>query len=71
MADELSKPWWQSRTIWLNVGVALFAAAEAQLHWLQSLLPVNVYAVIAFGLPVINMALRAVTSQAVSLGSKV
>ena len=64
------KPWWQSRTIRLNVAVAALAVAESQLHVIQPLLPVNFYAAVAFVLPVINAALRIVTKQAVSLGGQ-
>lgn len=66
--DELeaaAKRWWQSRTIVVNVLAAAFLVAESKLDLLQPLLPVDVYAVAAFALPVINAALRFVTSQAI------
>ena len=62
-----SKPWFHSRTIWLNAVVAGLAIAEAKLNILQPLLPVNFYAAVAFGLPVLNAAMRIVTTMAVSL----
>jgi hypothetical protein len=64
---QAAKPWWKSRTIWLNLLVLLLAAAETQLHMLQPLLPVNVYALVAFCLPLVNLAMRAVTQQAISV----
>lgn len=59
------KPWWHSRTIWLNVIAAGLVALEASTGLLQPLLPVNLYTAIAVGLPVINAMLRIVTSQAI------
>lgn len=65
-----SKPWWRSRTLWLNVLVLLAAAAETRLQLLQPLLPVNVYSLVAFGLPLLNVLLRVVTQQPLSLGAQ-
>jgi len=62
------KPWYLSKTLILNLVVAALTAAEAQLNFLQPLLPVNFYAVVAFGLPIFNAVLRLVTKQAISLG---
>ena len=60
------KHWWKSRTLWLNASVLALAAAETQLQVLQPLMPVNVYAVIAFALPVLNAVLRLRTNSAVT-----
>lgn len=57
------KPWWRSRTLLVNAAVLALAAAETQLQVLQPLLPVNVYSLIAFGLPVVNALLRVITVQ--------
>jgi NAD(P)H-hydrate repair Nnr-like enzyme with NAD(P)H-hydrate dehydratase domain len=57
------KPWWKSKTLWVNAMVAALAAFEAGTGLLQPLLPANVYAVIAFLLPAINAVLRIVTTQ--------
>lgn len=62
------KAWWRSRTLWLNAFVLMAAAAETQLQVLQPLLPVNVYSLVAFGLPLLNVLLRVVTKQPLSLG---
>lgn len=57
------KPWWQSKTLWVNAITAALAALEISTGVLQSVLPVNIYAVIAVSLPVVNAILRVVTSQ--------
>jgi len=62
MAPEL-KPWWQSRTLWLNALVLILATAEAHLQVLQPMVDIDVYRLVAFGLPVLNAVLRLVTSQ--------
>lgn len=62
------KPWWASRTMWLNLLVALLAVAESRFALLQPLLPVNVYAAIAFALPVANALLRVVTTTGLQFG---
>lgn len=64
-----AKPWWRSRTLWLNALVLALAAAEAQVGVLQPWLPVNVFALIAFCLPVANALLRFATVQAVAMSS--
>lgn len=62
---EDAKPWWQSRTLWVNAIVLALAAAEDHVGLLQPVLPVNIYQLIAFALPVINAALRFITTQGV------
>lgn len=66
----MKKPWYQSKTIWLNSAVAMLAVAEIKLSAIQPLVPVNFYALVAFGLPLLNAALRIITTQGLSLGSK-
>jgi hypothetical protein len=61
------KPWWLSRTIWFNLVALALAMAEANLGLLNGHLPGNVYAWAAFGLPVVNMALRVITKAGVRL----
>lgn len=61
------KPWYRSRTIWANAAVAALIALEAKFSMLAPVLPVNVYAVIAVALPVLNTVLRVVTTQGVAL----
>lgn len=64
MPKTTPKPWYTSKVIWLNVAVAALAAIEAATGALQPVLGNNgVYTLIAGGLPVANMFLRAMTSQ--------
>jgi hypothetical protein len=58
------KPWWKSKTLWLNGLVLMLAAAESQLNVLQGALPGGLFTWLAFGLPVANAALRFITSTA-------
>ncbi len=62
------KPWWKSKTMRLNVAVGVLAVIEANMHLLQPYLPVNFYVAIAFGLPILNVGLRVVTSQPITFG---
>ncbi len=57
------KPWWQSKTLWLNAIAAGLVALESGTGRLQPLLPVNFYTLLAVGLPVINAWLRVITTQ--------
>lgn len=59
-----SKPWWQSRTLWVNIIAAALVAIEACTGALQPHLPVNLYLAISVGLPIVNAILRVITTQA-------
>ncbi len=61
------KPWWQSRTLWVNAIAAALMALEASLNLLQPHLPVSIWVVFAVALPVVNAVLRAITTQALTL----
>lgn len=63
------KPWWRSKTMRVNLIVTALLLAEANLQLVQPIVPVNLYAVAAFGLPIINMLLRAITTSGISLRS--
>lgn len=67
MMGEQAKPWWQSKTLWLNAIVLSLAAAEDHVGLLQPVLPVNFYQLVAFALPVLNAALRFLTTTGVKL----
>lgn len=56
------KPWWRSRTININALVLVLAAAESQVSALKGSLGVDAYALVAFGLPLLNAYLRAITN---------
>lgn len=60
------KHWLASRTLIINAMALALLAAEAQVNVLQPLLPVNVYALVAFLLPVVNAVLRVVTTTALT-----
>lgn len=62
-----TKCWWQSKTLWCNAIAAGLVALEAGTGQLQPYLPVNLYAAVAVGLPVLNAILRFVTTQGVRL----
>lgn len=57
------KAWWKSKTLWVNIIVAVLASLEATTGLLQPFLPEHWYVVVAVGLPVINVVLRIVTTQ--------
>lgn len=61
-----AKRWWQSKLLMLNALVLIGTAAETQLNILQPLLPVNIYAVVAFALPALNAVLRMYSNQAIA-----
>jgi len=62
-----SKRWYRSRTLWVNLVVLMLAAAEAQLGMLKTVLPGQPYAWLAFGLPVLNAALRFLSTTALTV----
>lgn len=65
-----TKPWYKSKTLFLNALAGALIALELKLGLLQPYLPVNVYAAFAVGLPVINAVLRVVTTQALQYGKE-
>lgn len=61
-----AKPWWQSKTLWLNLVAAVLIALELQFSVLQPLLPGNVYAWFSVALTMANAALRVITAVPVT-----
>jgi hypothetical protein len=57
------KPWYKSKTLWVNIIVAVLATLEASTGLLQPYLPNHWYVVVAVGLPIINVVLRIITTQ--------
>jgi hypothetical protein len=45
------KSWWKSKTLWVNIIVAVLASLEATTGLLQPYLPEHWYVVVAVGLP--------------------
>ena len=60
------KKWYQSKTLIVNALVAVLVALESVSGLLQPYLPVDFYAAVAVGLPVINALLRVVTTEALA-----
>ena len=58
------KPWYMSKTLWVNTIVAALVALESGTGLLQPFLPANFYAMVAVGLPIVHSILRVVTSTA-------
>lgn len=63
-----AKPWWKSKTLWLNLIAAALIALEAQFTLLQPYLPGNVYAWFAVVLTVSNAVLRVITAAPLAFG---
>ncbi len=57
------KPWYKSKTLWVNIVVAVLASLEATTGLLQPYLPQHWYVAVAVGLPVANVVLRIITTQ--------
>lgn len=61
------KVWWKSKTLLVNAIAAMLVALEAGTGVLQPMLPVNLYTVLAVGLPIVNALLRVITTAGVKL----
>lgn len=60
------KPWYQSKTIWLNIAAATLVGIEAATGALRPVFGENnFYVVIVGGLSVANMILRGMTNQSI------
>lgn len=64
------KPWWQSKTVWLNLISAMLLALELKFDLLQPLVPGNVYAWMSVAITVANGILRVVTAVPLVFGFK-
>ncbi|MDP3841082.1 MAG: hypothetical protein Q8Q81_00600 [Oxalobacteraceae bacterium] len=60
------KHWWQSKTVWFNVTVAVLLLAEQNVDALQGLVPEWLHKLAVFSLPIVNMGLRVITSKGLS-----
>lgn len=67
VASRPTKHWLRSRTLIVNAIALGCLAAESHLQLLQDVVPLNVYQLAAFALPVVNAVLRLVTNTGVSL----
>lgn len=59
------KPWYTSKTLWVNTLAAVLVALEATTGALKPLLPVDLYTSLAVALPLVNAALRVITTQGI------
>jgi len=60
------KPWWQSKTIWVNVLTMIVDVAGR----MSDVIPASAQPYIASGLAILNIALRFLTDQPVTTGGK-
>lgn len=60
------KPWWKSRTVWVNIIVGVLSVIETQVELLKPYVPAGWFVIVAIGLPVVNIVLRLVTTTAVT-----
>jgi hypothetical protein len=60
------KRWYQSKTMIVNISLAVFAVLETQLHLLQPIAGPGLYAALAVGIPLVNVVLRTVTTTALT-----
>lgn len=63
----MRKPWYASRTVWLNAAAAALVALEASTGLLQPYVGDHFYAALAVALPVLNAMLRVITTQGIAL----
>lgn len=61
----MPKRWWQSKTIWFNVAIAVGVAVDANLGLMRDQLSPGVYVALASGIAGVNVLLRMVTNQAI------
>ncbi|MGO1000854.1 DUF7940 domain-containing protein [Lysobacter sp. CA196] len=61
------KPWHRSWTLWVNLLAAVLVALESGLDVLRQIVPGDFYLYVALVLPLVNAALRVVTSQGLHL----
>lgn len=55
----------RSKTYWFNLVILALAGMEMQLQVLKPLLPIDVFQLIVFVLPIVNMVLREFTDRGV------
>ena len=59
------KHWLKSRTLWVNTIAALLLTAESSLQIVQPIVGEKMYLWISFGLVLINVVLRSLTTHAI------
>lgn len=61
-----NKPWWESKTIWLNVAVGVLAGVEVATDALKPVLPPEALGGVLALVSVINVVLRSVTGKPIA-----
>jgi len=61
----MSKKWYHSKIMLFNLLVASMLLVEQNLNLIQPLLPINIYALLSFIVPLVNMWLRVITTQGI------
>lgn len=64
---DMTKPWWQSRTLWFNGAAAVLLVIEQQLALIKPFLGDTTYAAFALGVMATNAVLRTLTSMGLRL----
>lgn len=64
------KPWWESKTIWLNAAFGVLAVAQATTDALKPFLPPEALGGVLAVVAAANVALRVVTGQPVCSTAK-
>ena len=70
MSKPASKPWYKSKTLWVNAVFAATTVAEANLQVIQSLMGAQTYLGMLAGAAFINCFLRFITTQGLTTGEK-
>lgn len=65
-----TKPWYTSKTIWVNAIAAVLAVAEVNFHLLAGKVSPEIYVMAVSLLAGVNLILRAVTTTGISLKDK-
>lgn len=65
--DKKMKPWYKSKTVWVNAVIAALSSLELSTGILKPYLPTHWYIIVAVFLPMINVALRVITNQKITI----
>ncbi len=71
--EPKGKPWYKSKTVWLNIATilaAMGAGAEQLLPTLSVVLSAGTVTWLLFAIGIINLALRFVTTEGISVSSR-
>lgn len=60
--ENTSKPWFRSKTMWLNIGVTAVGIGSAVLPFTQPFINPRTFSLLTTAIGVANMTLRATTS---------